>query len=79
MTEKKKEKQPNLYGDADQVFSVLETERTDKVKEIESAHKKIANLKEKIDALTERKDALDEAIETVGQQRDVLKKGEKPE
>lgn len=69
MPKNKTEKQPNLFGDIDQVYNALETERTIVVEAIESAHGKIAKLEEKITAMGERKEGLDDAIVIVAKQR----------
>ena len=51
MKKKKEEKQPNLYGDEDKVFNVLETDVTSIKTDIEAKYSKINKLKEDIKTL----------------------------
>ena len=51
MKKKKEEKQPNLYGDEDKVFNVLETDITTIKTDIEAKYSKINKLKENIKTL----------------------------
>ena len=69
MVEKKKEKQPNLFGEIDQVFNALDTELTMVKEEIEARHKKIGNLEDQIQTLEGRKEKLVEAVEIVAKQK----------
>lgn len=51
MTEKKAEEQPNLYGDGDKVFNVLETDVTTIEADIKAKYGKIDKLEKEIEAL----------------------------
>ena len=51
MKKKKEEKQPNLYGDEDKVFNVLETDVTSIKGDISTKYDKIGKLNEEIKTL----------------------------
>ena len=51
MKKKKEEKQPNLYGEGDKVFNVLETDVTTIEEEIKAKYNKIGKLEKEIEAL----------------------------
>lgn len=51
MKKKKEEKQPNLYGDEDKVFNVLETDVTSIKSDISNKYDKIGKLNEEIKTL----------------------------
>ena len=63
--------QPNLFGDQDFVFNVLQTELTDISAEIEKTQEAIERKKEKLEKLRERKQEVDKAA-------DIVAKGLKP-
>ena len=65
-------KQPNLFGEADEVFNALETERTRLVNEIKDCFKAIDRKKAVIRVLDDRKTRLDSAIKIAKKQRDAL-------
>jgi len=65
-------KQPNLFGDTDEVFNALETERLHLVTEIKDCFKAIDRKKAVIRVLDGRKSKLDGAIKIAKKQRDAL-------
>ena len=71
-TRKSPAKQPNLFGDADEVFNALETERTYIVAEIKDCFKAIDRKKAVIRILDGRKTKLDGALKIAKKQRDSL-------
>lgn len=73
MATKKKEEQPFLFGEIDQIYNALETERTIINSEIKEQNKKIERCEMVITILSRRRDNLSEAIELAKKKRDVLK------
>ena len=75
MTGKKKEtKQPNLFGEVDELYNTLQTEKTVILEEIERAEKSMDNLEKKMDELGSRAGAVNRAITTVEKQRKAMEK-----
>lgn len=66
---KKDQKQPNLYGDEDKVFNVLETDVTMIKADITARHGKIDKLKDDIEKLTVRLEEVEEARDIVAKTR----------
>jgi hypothetical protein len=77
MATKKKEEQPFLFGEIDQIYNALETERTMLNSEIKEQNRKIDRCNVVITILSERRDNLSEAISLTKLKRDVLKDKEK--
>ena len=69
MKKKKDTKQPNLYGDEDKVFNVLETDVTMIKGDITAKIDKIDKLKTDIKILTERLEEVTEARDIVAKTR----------
>jgi len=67
--EKKAEKQPNLYGNEDKVFNVLETDVTTIKADIEAKYGKINKLKEDIKTLHVWLKEVEEARDIVAKTR----------
>lgn len=65
-------KQPNLFGEADEIFNALETERLHLVDEIKDCYKAIDRKKAVIRVLDDRKRKLDSALVIAKKQRDAL-------
>lgn len=65
-------RQPNLFGETDEVFNALETERLHLVAEIKDCFKAIDRKKAVIRVLEERKSKLDGALKITKKQRDAL-------
>jgi len=68
----KTSKQPFLFGEVDEVYNALETERTYLVEEIKDCFKTIDRKKTVIRLLEERKSKLDGALKAVKKQRAAL-------
>lgn len=69
MKKKKEEKQPNLYGDEDKVFNVLETDVTTIKTDIEAKYGKIDKLKKEIKTLYAWLKEVEEARDIVAKKR----------
>jgi len=69
MRKKKSEKQPNLYGEEDKVFNVLETDVTTIKREIKTKFEKIDKLKTDIEKLTAWLKEVTEARDIVAKTR----------
>lgn len=69
---KKKAEQPFLFGEADEIYNALETERNYIVSEIKDCNKAIDRKKLIIRILDARKSKLDSAIKLAKKQRDEL-------
>lgn len=74
--DRKKEKQPNLYGDEDKVFNVLETDVTSIKSDISNKYDKIGKLNEEIKTLQvwlkevmEARDIVAKKRKTAGQKK----------
>lgn len=69
MAKKNATKQPNLYGDEDKVFNVLEVDVTTIKADIKSKHEKIGKLKEDITTLESWLAEVEEARDIVAKTR----------
>ena len=69
MAKKEAVKQPNLYGDEDKVFNVLETDLLTIKADIKSRHDKIEKLKKEITALEKWQEEVEEARDIVAKTR----------
>ena len=76
---KRDEEQPNLFGDQDFVFNVLQTELTDIDDEMVKTREAIDRKKEKLEKLQERKQEVNKAADIVANQRKEVKKKVKKE
>lgn len=76
---KSRPQQPNLFGDQDFVFNVLQTELTDIDDEMVKTREAIDRKKEKLEKLQERKQEVNKAADIVANQRKELKKKVKKE
>lgn len=72
--EKKKPEQPNLFGDQDFVFNVLQTELSDIADEIVKTREAIEKKEEKLEKLHDRKEEVEKATKIVANQKKKLKK-----
>lgn len=72
--EKKKPEQPNLFGDQDFVFNVLQTELSDITEEIVRTQDAIEKKEEKLEKLRDRKEEVEKATKIVAGQKKKLKK-----
>jgi len=79
LAEKKKPEQPNLFGDQDFVYNVLETDLTDINSSIVRAQDAIDKKKIEIDELQDRKSEVIKAIKIVRKQKKELEKKVKKE
>ena len=69
MKKKKDEKQPNLYGDEDKVFNVLETDVMSIKSDVSTKYDKIGKLKEEIKTLQVWLKEVEEARDIVAKKR----------
>lgn len=69
MKKAKEQKQPNLYGEEDKVFNVLETDVSTIKKEIKAKYDKIDKLKSDIEGLTTWLEEVQEARDIVAKTR----------
>ena len=74
LREEAKPDQPNLFGDQDFVFNVLQTELSDVVDEIEKTQEAIDRKEEKLEKLRERKQEVHKAANIVANQKKELEK-----
>lgn len=78
--EKKKMEQPNLFGDQDFVFNVLQTELSDITDEMVKTREAISKKEEKLEKLQDRKEEVEKATKIVaGQKKASQKKNLKKE
>ena len=71
---KSKSEQPNLFGDQDFVYNVLQTELSDIDDEIKSTQEAIEKKEEKLEKLRVWKEEVDKATKIVANQKKELKK-----
>lgn len=76
---KSKSEQPNLFGDQDFVYNVLQTELSDIDDEIERTQESIDKKEEKLEKLRERKQEVSKATKIVANQKKELKEKAKKE